>query len=55
MNSEEVQMTGDESLLLISSVINKAKNGFNESGTFLYIQVTKNKPGKNGYWLLLHG
>lgn len=32
MNSEEVQMTEAESLQLIASMINKAKNGFTESG-----------------------
>lgn len=36
MNSEEVPMSETESLRLISSMINKAKNGFSESGT-LYL------------------
>ncbi|MGH2646334.1 MAG: hypothetical protein ACRDE8_02160, partial [Ginsengibacter sp.] len=36
MNSEEKQMTEAESLQLISAMINKAKNRFNESGT-LYL------------------
>jgi hypothetical protein len=36
MNSEEVPMSETESLRLISSMINKAKNDFSESGT-LYL------------------
>jgi hypothetical protein len=36
MNSDEKQMTEAESLQLITSMINKAKNGINESGT-LYL------------------
>jgi hypothetical protein len=36
MNPEESPMTESESMLLISSMINKAKNRFNETG-FLYL------------------
>src|ERR1700712_5333278 len=36
MNPEERNMTESESMLLISSMINKAKNRFNETG-FLYL------------------
>ena len=36
MNPEEVNMTEAESIQLISSMINKAKNRFNETG-FLYL------------------
>ncbi|MEO8764750.1 MAG: hypothetical protein ABI416_10705 [Ginsengibacter sp.] len=36
MNPEEVNMTEKESMQLISSMINKAKNRFNETG-FLYL------------------